>query len=219
MVAVALGCNGLSRSFGEPAYHAIYEAADELGLPIVIQVGSDIAADQATPPVANGVPSTYGEFRAHGPQSHWSHACSLITEGVFTRFPKLKVLLVGGGATWVVPWAWRMDYCYKTVAAAYPWIERLPSEYVVDNIRVSTLSLEKPAQPERLAEALGAMDGIERTLVYTGGYPSEDWETPEQVAGRLPPEWHDRVFRANAEELFRWPARVEGLTHQPVGGH
>ena len=208
MVAVALGCNGLGRPFGEPAYHPIFEAAEELGLPIVIQVGSDIASDMPNPPVAGGLPSTYAEFRAHAPHTHWAHTTSLIAEGVFTRFPKLKALLVGGGAAWIPAWLWNVDYWYKMTAAAYPWVERLPSEYFLEHIRVSTHSLEQPPQPERLGKALGLIDGIDRVILYTSGYPDEDWETAGQIATRLPAEWHERVFRTNAEELFRWPMRV-----------
>lgn len=207
MVAVALGCNGLGRPFGELAYLPIFEAAVELGLPVVIQVGSDNAADQATPPVASGFPSTYAELRAHAPQTQWAHASSLITEGVFNRFPTLKVLLVGGGAAWIAPWIWKMNYWYKMTAAAYPWMDRLPSEYLADHVRVSTLSLEKPAQPERLVQALSVIDGMDRILVYTSGYPDEDWETSRQIADRLPLEWRDRVLRGNAADFFRWPER------------
>ena len=208
MVAVALGCNGLGRPFGEPAYHPIYEAADELGLPIVVQVGSEIAGDQPLPAVSGGNPSTYAEFRAHAAQGNWAHFMSLITEGVFTRFPKLKVLLVGGGASWIPSQLWSLDYWYKISGSAYPWVERLPSDYFVDHVRVSTLSLEKPPQPERLAQALGVIEGIDRVLLYTSGYPDEEWETAEQVAERLPVEWHERVFRTNADEFFRWPERL-----------
>jgi uncharacterized protein len=224
IVAVALGCNGLGRPFGDPAYHPIYEAAADLGLPIVIQVGSEISGDQPLPAVAGGNPSTYAEFRVHAGHANWNHVASLITEGVFTRFPELKVLLVGGGAAAIPSQLWALDYWYKMTGPAFPWIERLPSEYFVDHVRVSTLSLEKPQQPERLAQALGAVEGIERVLLYTSGYPDEEWETAEQIAERLPAEWHERVFRTNADEFFRWPGRFASsheaaATRGAAGGH
>jgi predicted TIM-barrel fold metal-dependent hydrolase len=224
VVAVALGCNGLARPFGEPAYHPIYEAAEELGLPIVIQVGSEISGDQPLPAVAGGNPSTYAEFRVHAGHAIANHFSSLIVEGVFTRFPKLKVLLVGGGAVAYPSLVWALDYWFKMTGDAFPWVERLPSEYFVDHVRVSTLSLEKPPQPERLAQTLGTLDGIDRVLLYTSGYPDDEWETAEQVAERLPEEWHERVFRQNANEFFRWPDRVAEssaplLASESGGGH
>ena len=42
MVGIALGANGLGLPFGHPAYHPIYEAASEMKLPILIQVGLDL---------------------------------------------------------------------------------------------------------------------------------------------------------------------------------
>jgi predicted TIM-barrel fold metal-dependent hydrolase len=224
IVAVNLGCNGLARPFGEPAYHPIYEAAEEVGLPIVIQVGADIAGDHPLPAVPGGNPSTYAEYRAHSGHAIANHFSSLIVEGVFTKFPKLNVLLVGGGVVAYPALIWALDYWYKMTGPAFPWIERLPSEYFVDHVRVSTLSLEKPAEPERLAQALNVFDGIERVLLYTSGYPDDEWETPEQIAARLPQEWHENVFRTNADEFFRWPARYAAsasealVTQDSVGG-
>src|SRR5258708_39085714 len=89
MVAVALGCNVLSRGFGEAVYHPILEAAAEMNLPIVLQVGSDNATDIPTPPIAGGVPTTYGEFRAHAGHAVWHHSTSLISAGCLKRWPDL----------------------------------------------------------------------------------------------------------------------------------
>jgi hypothetical protein len=94
-----------------------------------------------------------------------------------------------------------MDLWYKHTSAARPWVDRLPSEYLADHVRLSTLSLEKPRRPERLAQALASVPGIERVLVYAGGYPDRDWERPEQIAARLPAEWHEGVFHKNAQEF------------------
>jgi predicted TIM-barrel fold metal-dependent hydrolase len=224
IVAVALGCNGLARPFGEPAYHPIYDAAAELDLPIVIQVGSDISGDFPLPAVSGGNPSTYAEYRVHAGHAITNHFASLIVEGVFTRFPNLKVLLVGGGAVAFPALIWALDYWYKMTGDAFPWVERLPSEYFLDHVRVSTLSLEKPPKPERLAQTLNALDGFDRVLLYTSGYPDDEWETPQEIAARLPEEWHERVFRRNADEFFRWPERVSSsnealLARESVGGH
>jgi len=206
-VAIALGCNGLARPFGDPAYRAIHEAAAELDLPFVVQIGSDAATGQAGSPVGGGAPVTYAEFRALGAHSHMSHATSFVLQGAFARHPNLKLLLVGGGAVWVPQYVWRLDYGYKGRRHMVPWLKRLPSEYFLDHVRVSTHSLERPRQPERLARALGVMPGIEHVLTYTGCWPSPDSETPEAIGARLPKEWHDAVFGDNARDFFRWPDR------------
>jgi hypothetical protein len=49
-------------------------------------------------------------------------------------------------------------------------------------------------------------------LVYASGYPDDEWETPDTIAARLPSEWHERVFRTNAQEFFRWPRQLSEVT-------
>jgi predicted TIM-barrel fold metal-dependent hydrolase len=213
MVAVALGANGLGHPFGHPAYNPIYEAATELGLPLVLQAGCDSAVDLVTLPVALSLPSTYSEHDVHGAQAPMSHLSSMIMDGVFARFPTLRVLLVGGGAAWV-PWClWRLDYFAKMMRRVdTPWLESPPSEYFVRHVRLGTYSLEAPRQPERLAQLLETIPDVESMLMYTSGAPRYDAESDESVALRLPTSWHTRVFRKNAEDFFRWPAKVPALS-------
>lgn len=205
MVGVALGANGLSRPFGHPVYHPIYEAAAELGLPVVIQVGSDAATDMLTKPVAGGLPATYAEYKVLGVHPSMTHVASMIGQGVFDLFPSLKVLLVGGGATWIPAYLWRFDYWFHINGREAPWLTRLPSEYFLEHVRVATYSLERPPEPTQLTAALTSVPGIERSLVYASCYPNADGESPEECASRLPSEWRAAVLEQNARDLFRWP--------------
>jgi predicted TIM-barrel fold metal-dependent hydrolase len=205
MVGVSLGANGLARPFGHPVYHPIYEAAVELDLPVVIQVGSDAATDLLTKPVAGGLPATHAEYSALGFQAPATHVASMIGQGVFDLFPTLRVLLVAGGLTWIPAYLWRFDYWHHMNGRETPWLSQLPSEYFLEHVGVTTYDAERAATPEQLAQALGAMPGIERSLVYASGYPSALSARPAQVAQRLPEAWHDALFAGNAERVFRWP--------------
>jgi predicted TIM-barrel fold metal-dependent hydrolase len=202
-VGVAMGPNSLSRPFGHPIYHKIYQTCQELDLPLVIQTGSDNVADSVTPPVSGGLPATFGEYRALATQSHMTHLASMIIQGVFEHFPRLRVLLVGGGATWLPGWLWRLDYFYKTSQREAPWLTRLPSEYAHSNVWLSTDGLEDPPKPGQLRAALEIMPDVQNRLVYASCYPNEDYEEPGQVAARLPVEWAPAVFRSNALQVFR----------------
>jgi predicted TIM-barrel fold metal-dependent hydrolase len=205
MVAVAIGANGLGNLFGHPIYDPIYAAAAEVGLPIVIQIGSDAAADMGTEPIAGGLPTTFGEYRALSVQASMTHVASLITEGTFEKFPSLKVLILGGGVTWVPPYLWRLDYWFKTLERESPWLKKLPSAYFAEHVRLSTYSLETVPTPGQLELALSALPGIERSIIYTSGAPATDALEPREVAARLPSGWHEGVFHDNAMGLFRWP--------------
>lgn len=214
MVAVALGGNALGRPFGHPIYAPIHEAAAEMGLPLILQVGSDAGTDQITPPLAGGLPATHAEYRALGMHSHMSHVASLIVHGVFERFPDLQLLLIGGGAAWIPAWLWRLDYWYRSTQLELPWLRQEPSAYFRQAIRVGTYQLESPRQVERLTTALQAIPGIERLLIYASCYPNSDAEEHAAIRARLPESWHDRVFSENALEFFRWPTPPRSPTRQ-----
>jgi predicted TIM-barrel fold metal-dependent hydrolase len=208
MVAVALGANTLGRPFGHPVYRPVHEAAAELGLPLVVQVGCDAMGDLETIPVGIGLPATYAEYDVHCGQALMAHAASFVTEGVFDLFGDLQVLLLGGGGAWV-PWClWNMDYMFRqTRRLETPWMHMNPSEYFVRHIRLATYQLERPTPPERLAKVLGTIPDGDRMFLYASGYPNRDWEQPDAVAARIPKAWHRRVFEHNAEEFYRWPGK------------
>lgn len=204
IAAVAMGCNVLGRPFGDQIYLPIFEAATELRLPIVLQTGSDGSTDIVTPPVAGGLPATYGEYRALSVHSHMSHVSSMIVEGLFDRFPSLQVLLVGGGFSWVPSWLWRLNLWYKRGRRTQaPWLKRLPSEYFVSNVRVATCSIEPPRDGFHLEKVLAALPEFDRILLYASCYPTERFVSPTDVTSRLPESWREAVLNGNASSFFR----------------
>ncbi len=219
-VAVALGANGLNKPFGHPAYAPIYEAAAELDLPVVIQVGADNIADLGTSPTAVGLNTTYSEYAAMTAAPLMPHVTSFFTCGVFDLHPGLRLLLVGGGLAWIPQYVWRFDWNYKMVRRVeVPWAKRMPSEYLRDHVRFTTYSMEMPPNNEQLQTMLELIPDIESTLLYASGYPYSDGAGADQVAARLPERMHDRVFHQNAEDLYRWPGTGRNAKEAAAVGH
>lgn len=204
MVGVAIGANALNLTFGHPAYRPILKAAAEQGLPIVLQASSDLAASLLTAPVAGGQATMYGEYQALNTHSPMSHLAAMIIQGVFEELPELKVLVVGGGVTWVPGYVWRLDYAHRFNHQSSPWLKREPSEYFRDHVKIATYQLEQAPSREQLEAVLTSAPWMQSSLVYTSGYPNSDSLTPELVASRLPAGWTDDVLRTNADGLFRW---------------
>lgn len=202
---VALGTNGLSMPFGHAVYHPVYEAAAEFGLPVVIQVGSDTSPSLLGSPIGGGTAATYAETQIWGAHPLMTHAATFIFDGVFEMFPNLKVLLAGGGASWMPSAIWRLDFWWSTNRLEAPLLQRLPSEYFREHVRVATCGLEEPTTPARLHTALMTVPWLDEVLVYASGYPSVDWREPEQVAPYLPAQWLPQIVRDNALGLFRFP--------------
>jgi predicted TIM-barrel fold metal-dependent hydrolase len=207
MVAVLMAVNGLSKPFGHPAYHPIYAAAAERGLPIVIHAGCDAPSEALTAHTAGGTPSLYGEYRAFSAQSLMTHVVSMIVQGVFERYRDLQVLVMGGGVSWLPSLLWRFDAEYVAYRRAAPGVRHAPSDYVRDHVRIGTWRPAPPAEPERLVRVLQTIDGVEDLLVHGSGYP--DWDTtwPSDL-DFFPAEWQPKVRAENALKLFRWEGQA-----------
>jgi len=209
IVGIAMGLNGMGRMYGHPAYHTIYEAASDLDLPVVIQVGTEAATTSLMPPVAGGMPATYAEYHMMRMHGAMSHIVSMITEGVFARFSNLKLMVVGTGAMWVPSYLWRINYYHKR-HHEMPWLKDVPSDTFRERIRIATNSLESPRRPDDLIKVLSTLPWIQESLTYASGYPNRDYEEPEEQAARLPADWHEAIFHKNAQDFYRWPESAPG---------
>jgi len=209
MSTVLMVFNGLGRPFGHPAYHPIYEAAAEVGLPIAIHNGGDSQLGSG-PTLAAGMPSSRLEFHTLLTQSMITHLMSFITHGVFEKFPDLKVLMMEFGIAWL-PWVvWNLDRHEALLKRESPWVKRTPSDYIRRHIRVSTQPLEISPEPEQLMELLESVGGVDDLLLFASDYPHWDTDDPRFIARHLPPRWWSKVAYENALAFYRWakPAPV-----------
>ena len=63
---------------------------------------------------------------------------SLVMEGVFERFPRLRIVLVESGFVWVPSLCWRLDRLWERMRDEVPHLTRRPSEYIRQNIWYTT---------------------------------------------------------------------------------
>ncbi|HUX87078.1 MAG TPA: amidohydrolase family protein [Chloroflexota bacterium] len=209
MAGVLMAGNGIGKPFGHPLYDPIYAAAADLDLPVVIQAGGDAVPDTLTDPTPGGLALTFGEFASLVGCSLLTHIVSLVAQGVFEKFPNLKVLMVGGGPAWI-PWAfWRADTTWKGLRREIPWVRRPPSEYFREHVRIGTHPLPRSQGAANLTRLLNAVDGIDDLLCFTSSYPHWNTDSVADAASLLPSQWHQKVFHDNAEQFFRWSAPTQ----------
>ena len=190
--------------YGQRFYHPIYAAAAEHGLPIAIHPGSEGVGISGAPG-AGGFPTTYMEWHTGLVGSYIAHLISLVTEGVFVKFPTLKFVLIEGGVCWLPPLLWRLDKNWKALRMTTPWLEQPPSEIVFEHLRLTTQPIEEPDQPEHLRQMLG-MFPAERMLMFSSDFPHWDGDTPDFAARPFPAALRPRVMAETARELYKLPA-------------
>jgi predicted TIM-barrel fold metal-dependent hydrolase len=187
-------------------YHPVYAAASGLGLPVVIEAGGDSITDALTHPTAGGPPMTFGELATLQACSLMTHIVSLVSQGVFRKYPDLKVMLLGGGLAWL-PWLfWRADTEWKNIRREIPWVDVPPSEYFHDRVRFATTPLAHSDGTFDLAAALGTIPGVERLCCFASSYPRWNAERPADIVEAFPGEWHRAILHDNARDFFRWPS-------------
>jgi predicted TIM-barrel fold metal-dependent hydrolase len=189
--------------FGQRFYYPIYEVAERKGLPIGIHPGQANAMMAQAASTAAGMARTYLEFHTCVSQTYMSHLVSLIFEGVFERFPGLKFVFVEGGFAWLPHLMWRMDAHYKGLRQQAPWLKRLPSEYVMDHVRITTQPLEEPKKEEHLLQIFDMIDA-ENILMYASDYPHWDFDKPTVLPKKLSDTVRRKIMHDNAAALFKF---------------
>jgi predicted TIM-barrel fold metal-dependent hydrolase len=182
--------------YGHRFYHPIYEAAERNRLVIAIHPGLDI---QSLTPV--GYPSRYVEHHTMYPLSFMANVNSMIFEGVFEKFPNLKVVCIEGGIAWLAHLMWRADKNYKALRDQVPWLKKLPSEYMREHIRLTTQPIEEPEKPGQLADLLLAIRA-ENMIMFATDYPHWDFDNPARVLLEFPKGFREKVSWQNASELY-----------------
>lgn len=184
---------------GRRFYWPVHEAAARHGLPVAIHPG--VAGGNPLLPV--GWPSYCIEDYAGAAGVMQSQLVSLVCEGVFRKYPGLRVVLQESGVSWLPSLLWRLDKNWKGLRREVPWVDRLPSEVVREHVRFTVAPFDAPddrATALRTVEQIGSAD----LLLYASDYPHWHHRTAEEsLLQHLSAAEAARVLHGNAAELYR----------------
>ncbi len=145
--------------------------------------------------------SKYIEWHTCLSQRAQAHVVSLVCQGVFVQFPKLKVVMVECGVSWLSHVMWRLDKNYKALRNEVPWLTELPSEYIRRHIRVTSQPVEEPPNRAQFLSMLEMVDA-RQTLLLATDYPHWDFDDPLAAFAGVPDDLRRRIFYENAAELY-----------------
>ncbi|MBC8102425.1 MAG: amidohydrolase [Cytophagales bacterium] len=203
VVAVCLSGTAGRIPPGHRYFWPLFEAAQRHDLALHFHPSTtSVIANYAS--TAAGMASTYLESHTSLPQFYQAYLISLIFEGVFEKFPRLRVMFIEGGVSWLAHVLWRMDKEFKALRQQAPYLSRLPSAYVFDHVRLGTQPIEEPPHPAHLLQIF-EMIQAEKTLVWASDYPHFDFDEPTVLPRGLSEQARRRILHDNACEWLGLP--------------
>jgi predicted TIM-barrel fold metal-dependent hydrolase len=185
--------------YGNLRYDPIYAAAARHDLVVGIHYGGA----PGHPSTPSGWALTYLEEYAGMAQVFQSQLISLIIEGVFDRFPTLRMAMIEGGWTWLPSLCWRIDKEWKGLRHNTPWVRRPPSAYVREHMRFSWLPLDAPPTTSQFLQVIEQLES-EDLLLFATDYPHWHFDTLEEIMpASLPDSLRRKILAENARSFYR----------------
>jgi uncharacterized protein len=180
-------------TLGRRQHWPIYRLAERLKLPIGIHAGS--AYRYAPTPV--GWPSHYVEDYIAQSAAFENQLQSMIAEGVFAKFPDLKVVAIESGLTWLSGFIWRSDKTWKGVRAEVPWVTRAPSEIVRDHVRFTVQPIDAGDEAEAIARLVDHIKS-DRLFLFSTDYPHWQFDGDAALPSDIPDDLTRKILSENA---------------------
>ena len=182
---------------GQRKYWPIYDAACRAGLPVAVHAFGYGGA----PVTGGGWPSFYIEEMVGHAQNTQSLLTSMVIEGVFEKFPTLKLILVEAGFAWLPALSWRLDKLWDRMRDEIPHVSRPPSQLIREHVWLTTQPMEEPEKPNQLLDTIEWI-GWEN-LLFATDYPHWDYDDPSRAMPiKIEKQQKEGFFLNNALKLY-----------------
>ena len=182
---------------GRRHFWPVYAAAQQHKLPIAIHSGSQYRMA----PSSIGWPSYRLEYYIAEAQAHQAQLLSLILEGVFAKFPDLKVVMMESGISWLPAFMWRANKTWKGVRVEVPWVDRPPADIMRDHVRLTTQPFDGPPRQRDLEQLLEQI-GSDRMFLFSSDYPHWQFDGDCPIPAGFPASLVARMCVDNPLETF-----------------
>jgi predicted TIM-barrel fold metal-dependent hydrolase len=182
---------------GKRHFWPVWQAAEKHKLPIAIHAGSQYRGA----PSSVGWPSYRYEYYLAEAQAMQAQILSLVYEGVFGKFPALKVVLMESGVSWLPAFMWRANKTWRGVRVEVPWVEREPASIVRDHFRVTMQPFDGPPDAAGVADIIEQI-GSDKMFLFASDYPHWQFDGDDPMPAHLPASLIARMCADNPLETF-----------------
>jgi predicted TIM-barrel fold metal-dependent hydrolase len=136
------------------------------------------------------------------------HCTNWVVNGMGERFPKLPVIWIEAGLSWIPFVMQRIDHEYMLRPSECPLLKKKPSDYMRD-MYYSVQPME--IQDMEALECTFRMMDAENTLLYASDYPHWDFDMPSTIWDLpfLTDKARHNILGGTAHKLFKLPPRNE----------
>lgn len=186
----------------EPQFDPLWEAAQDLGLPVSFHTLASSRDKAAGPGMLVKKDGKNVNFGLPVLRANQDAITEFILGGVFQRFPRLKLVCVEAGAGWAADYVYRIDHFYAQhrFLNKVDDIGRAPSEYFFENVYLTF-------QDDPVALSLTGMLNSRR-LLWANDYPHSDATWPwsrnllAQHMKHLSEDERRWILHDNVKELY-----------------
>lgn len=179
VVGVVLPTSGVNPLWGDRKYDPIYAAAQAADIAVMFHAGGSLML-----PV---LPFDLRQLDSWFSQHTYSHnialmasLTNLLSTGVPVRFPKLRMIFIEAGISWVLHLMQRLDRAWEDHRDEHLLLTAPPSTYMRRNMYFATQPIEEPESLRDMAEVIRLMGG-EDTVLFASDYPHHDFDHPKKI--------------------------------------
>jgi predicted TIM-barrel fold metal-dependent hydrolase len=212
-VSVYTEFGGNYEPIGTSKHDPIYDAAVEHDLGVTSHVGTFY---QSFTPLHQGT-RTWAELVGLSAVSiSIAVVGSMIFQGLFDKYPDLRILIKEGGFWWLPEFMARSDDYYlghpgdiklteRKLEAGQEFLDKLPSEYFDSNIRFSSQPVCFPRDPKHFKMLMELCRG-EDFLLYSSDWPHATFDPLNWVFDpAISEEGRKKILGDNARNWFKRP--------------
>ncbi len=166
------------KAFTHPDFDIVWREIQENDITITLHVGADNGWDPVPLSFYNNGSQVPAHKEGDAPRDALAYMgisynaelflASMIFDGIFQRFPNLRVGVVELGASWIISWMKHLDQSYRAFKRLQDLsqVKLLPSEYVMKHIKIT------PFAGEDIGWLLES--GAEDLLMFASDYPHHE---------------------------------------------